>query len=119
MSWRTTGNSDDNGVYLLRHLEVYMGEREGQWNCGLSTKNKGVFQYLRAKYNRVLMLARNNHSALLNKESASKHYAKESKKKKDQRRKDDSKLRFLNNGYVIPKASETFRSFLYRLPLFY
>ncbi|KAG6401223.1 hypothetical protein SASPL_138072 [Salvia splendens] len=80
MRWRTTNKVDDNGVYLLRHLEVYMGEREGQWNCGLSTENKGVLQYLRAKYNRVLMVARNNHSGLLNKEAASKHYAKESKK---------------------------------------
>lgn len=82
MSWRTTDNVDDNGVYLVRHLKVYMGEREGQWNCGLSTKNKGVLQYLRAKYNRVLTVARNNHSGLLIKAAASKHYAKENKKKK-------------------------------------
>ena len=81
MSWGTTDNVDDMWVYLLRHLEVYMGEREGQWNCGLSTKNKGVLQYLRAKYNRVFIVAGNNHSALLNKEAASKHYAKGNKKK--------------------------------------
>ncbi|KAG6401029.1 hypothetical protein SASPL_137874 [Salvia splendens] len=45
MSWKTTDNIDDNGVYLLRHLEVYMGEREGHWNCGLSTRNRVVLQY--------------------------------------------------------------------------
>ncbi|XP_042058526.1 uncharacterized protein LOC121802902 [Salvia splendens] len=82
MSWRTTDNAEDSGVYLLRHLEVYMGEREGQWNCGLTTKNKGVLQFLRAKYNRVLMLAGINHSALLNKDAAYKHFAKENKKTK-------------------------------------
>ena len=82
MSWRTTENVYDSGVYLLRHLEVYMGEREGHWNCGLSTRNKGVLQYLRAKYNRVLMVAQNNHSALLNKAGASKHYEKDNEKMK-------------------------------------
>ena len=79
MSWRTTDNVEDRGVYLLRHLEVYMGEREGHWNCGLSNRNRGAIQYLRAKYCCALMLADNNHSSFFNKTTASIHYANDSK----------------------------------------
>ena len=50
MPWRTVDNVEDCGVFLMRHMETYKGEREGCWNCGLKKSSSGVLQSLRAKY---------------------------------------------------------------------
>lgn len=36
MKWRTTDNVTDCGVFLMLHMESYMGEEIQKWNCGLS-----------------------------------------------------------------------------------
>ena len=43
MSWRTTDNIEDSGVYLLRHLEVYMGVREVNGVVDYQLKTKVCF----------------------------------------------------------------------------
>lgn len=35
MSWWTYDKVEDCGVYLMRHMETYKGERDGYWNCVL------------------------------------------------------------------------------------
>nr|GMC92471.1 ulp1 protease family, C-terminal catalytic domain-containing protein [Ipomoea batatas]GME13469.1 ulp1 protease family, C-terminal catalytic domain-containing protein [Ipomoea batatas] len=36
MKWRDTGNEVECGVYLMRHIESYVGERVSKWDCGLT-----------------------------------------------------------------------------------
>ena len=82
MSWRTKSNVEDCGVFLMRHMECYYGEREQDWKCGLSTRSKGILQRLRAKYCSALMLSEINHESLKNMVTTSKHY-KECEKNMD------------------------------------
>ena len=53
MSWRTEDNCIDSGVYLMRHMETYMGSALKNWKCGF--RNEEVIQQnqiceLRKKY---------------------------------------------------------------------
>ncbi|KAG6424452.1 hypothetical protein SASPL_114870 [Salvia splendens] len=75
LKWSTETNKDDNGVYLMRHLETYMGQKGREWTCGLSKKSKGVLQILRAKYCTALMLAKINHEHFKNKAKVIPYYA--------------------------------------------
>ncbi|XP_042063075.1 uncharacterized protein LOC121806959 isoform X2 [Salvia splendens] len=67
MPWRTVDNVEDCGVFLMRHMETYKGEREGCWNCGLK------------KYCSALMLAENSHESFNNKIVTATYYEEESK----------------------------------------
>ncbi|KAG6390753.1 hypothetical protein SASPL_148498 [Salvia splendens] len=75
LKWSTETNKDDSGVYLMRHLETYMGQKGREWTCGLSKKSKGVLQILRAKYCTALMLAEINHEHFKNKAKVIPYYA--------------------------------------------
>nr|GEW11904.1 ulp1 protease family, C-terminal catalytic domain-containing protein [Tanacetum cinerariifolium] len=39
MSWRTTRNSTNCGVFTMLHMESYIGA-EGEWKCGLAKESK-------------------------------------------------------------------------------
>ncbi|KAL4590492.1 hypothetical protein LXL04_003422 [Taraxacum kok-saghyz] len=48
-----TKSGDNCGLYLMRHMECYMGEREGMWETGLTGKgmiDSAAFLGLRYKY---------------------------------------------------------------------
>ncbi|CAI9288839.1 unnamed protein product [Lactuca saligna] len=40
MTWKVEKEGSDCGVYLMRHMESYMGENEGRWDCGFTGKNR-------------------------------------------------------------------------------
>ncbi|KAL3621671.1 hypothetical protein CASFOL_036583 [Castilleja foliolosa] len=50
MSWRDEKNKVDCGVYVMRHMETYMGGSLRGWKCGLSKNNARQMKALRAKY---------------------------------------------------------------------
>ena len=79
MPWRTTTNAKDCGVFLMRHMETYKGERVEYWNCGLKKTSKGVLQSLRAKYCSALMNAIISHECIHNKLITSRYYVEASK----------------------------------------
>ncbi|KAL1541069.1 hypothetical protein AAHA92_25333 [Salvia divinorum] len=79
MNWRTKDNVEDCGVFLMRHMESYMGQRLQDWKCGLSVRSKNKLQRLRAKYCGALMNAGNNHEYFNNKKSTTSHYENDSK----------------------------------------
>ncbi|KAL1549284.1 hypothetical protein AAHA92_17411 [Salvia divinorum] len=79
MTWRTTSNAEDCGVFIMRHIECYNNEREQDWKCGLTIRSKGVLQRLRGKYCSTLMLSETNHESLNNSMITSKHYEECSK----------------------------------------
>ncbi|KAL3649826.1 hypothetical protein CASFOL_006229 [Castilleja foliolosa] len=50
MTWRDDKNEVDCGVYVMRHMETYMGGSLRGWKCGLSKNNSRQMKALRAKY---------------------------------------------------------------------
>ncbi|KAL8217996.1 hypothetical protein R6Q57_021369 [Mikania cordata] len=61
MPWRTSHNVIDCGIFLMRHMETYMGEEEKEWKCGFIPEDlKGQQQFklddLRRKYAAKILL---------------------------------------------------------------
>lgn len=53
MAWQVTDVSADCGLYLMRHIECYMGEGEGKWESGFSgvkQHDENSVRRLRYKY---------------------------------------------------------------------
>ncbi|KAL4566970.1 hypothetical protein LXL04_022540 [Taraxacum kok-saghyz] len=60
MNWRTRGNSNDCGVFCMRHMETYMGDSSSNWTCGLhkeSMTQQQEIDYLRLKYLTKILLS--------------------------------------------------------------
>lgn len=52
MEWQTIHNSHDSGIFMMRHMETYMGELK-KWNTGFSAEGKdqdGQIKTLKKKY---------------------------------------------------------------------
>ncbi|KAL8225622.1 hypothetical protein R6Q57_018179 [Mikania cordata] len=46
MPWRTSHNGIDCGIFLMRHMETYIGEEEKEWKCGFIPEDlKGQQQF--------------------------------------------------------------------------
>ncbi|KAI3776504.1 hypothetical protein L1987_46289 [Smallanthus sonchifolius] len=60
MPWRTTVNNKDCGIFMMTHMETYMGEEEKAWQCGFGVESENVqekqIEYLRRKYCAKIML---------------------------------------------------------------
>lgn len=39
MSWKTNNNFDDCGVFVMRHMETYMGQPWTTWHTGLDIES--------------------------------------------------------------------------------
>lgn len=50
LPWVEPNNKHDCGVYVMRHMETYMGEYGSKWKHGFNLKLKKQLQYLRIKY---------------------------------------------------------------------
>lgn len=61
MPWRDKENKVDSGVFAMRHMETYMGQRVRDWNIGLMANSAKALQELRVKYCRVLLATEANH----------------------------------------------------------
>jgi len=63
IDWSTKGNYKDCGVFLMRHMETWMGITNDKWDCGFpkdSTKIKTKINLLRKKYAAALLLSESN-----------------------------------------------------------
>ncbi|KAI3755082.1 hypothetical protein L1987_54875 [Smallanthus sonchifolius] len=60
MPWRTTVNNKDCGIFMMRHMETYMGEEEKSWQCGFGVESENVqekqIEDLRRKYCAKILL---------------------------------------------------------------
>ncbi|KAI3798056.1 hypothetical protein L1987_33323 [Smallanthus sonchifolius] len=60
MPWRTTENTKDCGIFMMRHMETYMGEEEKAWHCGFGLESEKVqekqIEDLRRKYCAKILL---------------------------------------------------------------
>ncbi|KAL8240493.1 hypothetical protein R6Q59_013848 [Mikania micrantha] len=53
LSWKTTNNGVDCGVFCMRYMETYMGGGVKRWRCGLANEYDAQFKQLnqlRIKY---------------------------------------------------------------------
>lgn len=55
MPWRNDTNKNDCGVYAMRHMETYMGQKMKDWNPGLRKNGLKQLRYMRAKYSAALL----------------------------------------------------------------
>lgn len=79
MRWSNNTSKIDGGVLLMRHMEMYFGEKESEWDIGIPVRSKKVFRFLRAKYCSALLTSDNNNQALENIAKAVEHFKKENK----------------------------------------
>ena len=47
LKWSTKSNYIDCGVFVMLHMESYMGEAPSKWDCGLVAESKDQFDLLR------------------------------------------------------------------------
>ncbi|XP_057775437.1 uncharacterized protein LOC130994411 [Salvia miltiorrhiza] len=50
IKWGDFKNINDTGVYMMRHMETFMGESSALWTCGLAPKLKKQLNLLRVRY---------------------------------------------------------------------
>uniref|UniRef100_A0A803N7X6 Ubiquitin-like protease family profile domain-containing protein n=1 Tax=Chenopodium quinoa TaxID=63459 RepID=A0A803N7X6_CHEQI len=50
MSWRTNDNNDDCGVFLLKHMETYHGEKDTNWESGIKLNDINQTKKLRVDF---------------------------------------------------------------------
>nr|XP_043618818.1 uncharacterized protein LOC122590704 [Erigeron canadensis] len=53
LQWHTENNNIDCGVFLMRHMECFIGQPSKNWNCGIPVESKDqleVLVKLRIKY---------------------------------------------------------------------
>lgn len=63
MKWRTIYNGVDCGIFVMRHMETYMGQRCNKWDCGLddeSDTQTDQLNALRVKYLTKILLSKIN-----------------------------------------------------------
>ncbi|KAH6779521.1 hypothetical protein C2S52_010758 [Perilla frutescens var. hirtella] len=81
ISWRDIDNNNDCGVYVMRHMETYMGQSVNAWKCNLEKGNVFQMNVLRIKYcGSILASGLNEHAASVER-SANATFAAISKKK--------------------------------------
>ncbi|KAG6410893.1 hypothetical protein SASPL_128966 [Salvia splendens] len=50
LEWATSTNNKDCGVYLMRHMETYVGKKGSEWDIGFSGRSVKIPQILRGRY---------------------------------------------------------------------
>nr|KAJ0228453.1 hypothetical protein LSAT_V11C100010090 [Lactuca sativa] len=63
MPWRTVYNKKDCGVFAMRHMESYFGEKGSKWKCGLpkeGTSQEKILEKLRMKYTTTILTSEIN-----------------------------------------------------------
>nr|GMC56670.1 zinc finger BED domain-containing protein RICESLEEPER 2-like [Ipomoea batatas] len=50
MAWRDNKNKEDCGVYVMRHMDTFMGSLAKDCDCGLVKGNRSQLDRLRVKY---------------------------------------------------------------------
>ena len=59
IEWTTAINKVDSGVYLMRRMETFMGQKVNEWKCG-TLRSVLSLQYLRAKMSKELLFGNSN-----------------------------------------------------------
>ncbi|KAG6387101.1 hypothetical protein SASPL_152284 [Salvia splendens] len=57
LSWKTTQATNDSAVFLMRHMETYMGDPANLMPIGLQGVSVRILQILRGRYCKAMLLA--------------------------------------------------------------
>lgn len=76
MPWRNDVNKTDSGVYVMRHMETFLGNKMSEFRSGLKIRSKKQIKFLRAKYCASIMTAEYNDHNVDNIEAATAYYKK-------------------------------------------
>ena len=63
MDWMSKNNRVDCGIFLMRHMEMYKGEKMGTWNAGIEWEcdsQQEQLNELRRKYVTKILLSEMN-----------------------------------------------------------
>nr|KAJ0204368.1 hypothetical protein LSAT_V11C500264070 [Lactuca sativa] len=63
MPWRTVYNKLDCGIFAMRHMEIYFGEKGSKWKCGLpkeGVSQERILEKLRMKYAATILTSEIN-----------------------------------------------------------
>lgn len=50
MPWRDAVNKRDCGIFTMRHMESYKGQKSKEWGCGLRKGDTAQLELLRVQY---------------------------------------------------------------------
>ncbi|CAH1452668.1 unnamed protein product [Lactuca virosa] len=90
MKCQAYNRSDDGGIYLMRHMESFMGDQTSKWDCGLAVDLKTQDMYLqKLRYKYLVRLLLSDHNIL--KCEFEKEYAKFVKMDKATRKENSSR----------------------------
>ncbi|KAG6405662.1 hypothetical protein SASPL_133254 [Salvia splendens] len=57
LSWKTTHNTNDSVVFLMRHIETYLGHPANLMTTGLQRVSLRILQIMRRRYCKTMLLA--------------------------------------------------------------
>lgn len=60
MSWHDSKNKTDCGVYLMRHMESFVGQGVSNWDCGLVKGDYSTLHKLRLQYMKEVAVSEYN-----------------------------------------------------------
>lgn len=60
MAWCDSRNKIDCGVYLMRHMESFLGQGVLDWDCGLVKEEYSTLHKLRLQYMKELVVSEYN-----------------------------------------------------------
>ncbi|XP_042006343.1 uncharacterized protein LOC121755121 [Salvia splendens] len=74
LPWRNNLSIMEDGMYVMRHLETYFGEKDKDWDCGLTAKGSKSLEMFRIKFARVLLTSPYNVRGAANQKKATKFW---------------------------------------------
>lgn len=74
MAWRNDVNKKDCGVYMMRHMETFLGTKLSEFKSSLRLRSKKQLRFLRAKYCAAILTAKYNDHNVDNIEAATTYY---------------------------------------------
>ncbi|XP_019178818.1 PREDICTED: zinc finger BED domain-containing protein RICESLEEPER 2-like [Ipomoea nil] len=65
MAWRDSKKKIDCGVFLMRHMESYVGQRVAEWECGLVKGDTTTLHKLRLRYMKEFVISEHNEAPVV------------------------------------------------------
>ncbi|XP_047983235.1 uncharacterized protein LOC125223956 [Salvia hispanica] len=81
MPWQGTGGKDDAAIFLMRHMETYMGQKVKDWPTRLANISMNNLQIMRGKYCKALLTTDFNYHSVEIKDCVKKYF-KDNKEKR-------------------------------------
>lgn len=74
IKWGDRRNKVDSGIFLMRHLETFMGDASAKWACGITSTSAKQMATLRVRYCAAMINWEENNSRASVLKNADKRY---------------------------------------------